>query len=161
MAVEQFKQLLLMANDSSRYDPVKIYRHARKFNPYLQPEHQKVTCDNEQHRSELIKLARSLMESHRGKVVYAKVLHGNKEDKSLIYAPVYLRGFDPKKRHCIRITKTPDEKIIKYLGSSVTPDNILTELPNSYVPGVGLWEGKFVEKGGLWDYTDPKNIFNG
>lgn len=155
IAVELYKELLAMANTSPRYTTKRIDRHARKFNPHLQPAHQERTINYERERSELIRAARALVSKYTGKVMYAKTqVYLNSDQFDPVYTAVIIRRVNPKERHLVEayVERERDDKFKRYHSMSAL--SLIATLPEGYIEGVGNYSGRLVKENGDCDLRE-------
>lgn len=134
LAVELYEELIRMADSSDRYTTRRIRKHARKFNPHLQPAHQALVRKNEGLRSKRIVEARKLLAKTTGKVVYVEtsVNYSSGPLEDLVFTPMIVKRLNKGNRGQLLVFKVGETKFGRYSASSVTPDCIHLELPKDY-----------------------------
>jgi hypothetical protein len=134
LAVELYEELIRMADSSDRYTTRRIRKHARKFNPHLQPAHQALVRKNEGLRSKRIVAARKMLAKATGKVVYVEtsVNYSSGPLKDLVFTPMIVKRLNKGDRGQLLVFKEGETKFGHYSASSVTPDCIHLELPEDY-----------------------------
>lgn len=133
LATEMYEELVAMADSSERYTTRRIRRHARKFNPHLQPAHQELVRKNEAFRSKGIVDARQILAKAAGKVVFARTdvnYHESLED--LIFTPMTVKRINKDNRRLLDVYREGELKYGYYNKATVSPDCIYFELPPYY-----------------------------
>lgn len=131
--VDMYKELTAMARTSERYLTKRIERHARKMNPYLQPDHQALVLTREQTVSKRIRECRKVIEETRGKVVYIRTSVNYYEPlEDTVYTPMVIKCINQKQRYLLDIHKVDVVKPGHYDLRQITPDCVELELPDDY-----------------------------
>lgn len=154
LATEMYEELVRMADSSERYTTRRIRRHARKFNPHLQPAHQQKVLEHEAFRSQGIYDARQVLAKAAGKVVFARtnVNYSSKPLEDDVFTPVIVKRINKANRRLLDAYKTDATKFGYYNKSVVSPDCIHLELPEDYIqisdcPWVSGYRGLWVKVG--------------
>ena len=135
LAVELYNELVLMAKSPERhYTPVRIERHARKFNPHLQPAHQARVLEREQFRTKRIAQCRDLLNASKGKIAFVEtnVNFGSEKLEDLVFTPMIVKRINKEQRHTLDVYKLDDVRFGHHTKSVVTPDCVHLELPDDY-----------------------------
>lgn len=155
LATEMYAELVAMADSSPHYSTRRIRRHARKFNPHLQPAHQELVRENEVFRSKNIVDTRKLVGKFASKTMYAKAqVYLNSDDFDPVYAEVIVRRISPKNRGLVEVFPKSqlDNKYKTYC--SVSPSSLIESLPEDYIQGVGAYSRYMVKANGNTDQRE-------
>lgn len=135
IAVEMYNELVAMAHAPERhYTPKRIERHARKFNPHLQPEHQKRVLEFESRRTKRISQCRDVLNASKGKLVFVEtsVNFSSEKLEDLVFTPMIVKRINKENRGCLDVYKQDETKFGFYSKSVVTPNCVHLELPEDY-----------------------------
>jgi hypothetical protein len=150
MSVEHYNQLIGMSCSGMEYDPQRIQRHVRKFNPFLQAPHQERVKTFESKRSKRIREVRDLVEKHHGEVLYGitDVRQYANEEQGPVYTPVRVRRINKEKRWLVDTYKPEETKFGYYTKTSVTADTLFVDVPEGYIQllGPGVYRNLFVKE---------------
>lgn len=155
LATEMYEELIRMADSSPHYSTRRIRRHARKFNPHLQPAHQELVRENEVFRSKSIVDTRKLVGKFAGKTMYAKAqVYLNSDDFDPVYAEVIVRRICPKNRGLVEVFPKSqlEDKYKTYCA--VSPSSLIESLPEDYIQGVGAYHRYMVKANGNTDQRE-------
>lgn len=113
-----------------------IDKHVRKFNPFLQEEHQQAVRNDEKYRSECIRKARQFANHHHGKTVYVPFHSYDLPANENFYATGKVHGVAKDRQFVLIDMQPPYKGKVTYLA-----DNILLEIPEGYTYGYGQYKG--------------------
>lgn len=149
MSIEHYQNLLGMA-DRNRYTTHGIERHVRKFNPFLQAPHQEKVAAYESRRSQLIREARNMVETHHGKVVYGETFVNQHSDEKAkqgtVFTPACVKRVNPEKRWLVDTYQLHQNGLGYHAKNSVTANTLHTDVPEGYIQllGPGVYRNLFV-----------------
>lgn len=150
MSIEHYNQLIGMSQSGMEYDPRRIQRHVRKFNPFLQAAHQERVLKSESHRSKLIREARGLVEKYHGKVMFGATvgIRNGDDDQGLVYTPARVKRVNKGKRWLVDTYKPEETKFGYYTATPVTANVLVADVPEGYIQllGPGVYRNLFVKE---------------
>lgn len=150
LAVELYDELVRMAKSPESYNPKRITRHARKFNPHMQMAHQARVRELERLRTKRINQCREILNQCKGKVVFVEtsVNYGSKPLKDLVFTPMIVKRINRERRDCLDVYKLDETKFGHYNKSTVTPNCVSRELPDDYYQiCFGVYRTLWVKRG--------------
>lgn len=153
--VAMYEELVAMARTSEQYTTKRIQKHARKFNPFLQPAHQNAVLKNEAERTAKINATKEFFHTHQGKVVYAKVkVYINTDMNACPLMPVIVKRIG-KKRWTLEVVPVHDEHAQKYKKyKPVSVDFLQLEIPDGYIQGAGSYTDYLVPENSTYDIRE-------
>lgn len=155
IATELYKELLDRALHLSGYATNRIDKHARKFNPHLQVEHQAKVHKHESKRREMIRAARDFKEKHVGKTVYARVdMLGHTQGDSAVLLPVIVARVS-KDRRLVDVYPAAEPRPKHFSNyTAVSVDTLQLTVPDNYIQGVDSYSRYLVEQGSPYDIKE-------